>query len=237
MSEYTVFTFFSAFIMLYYIFMIPMGAGQSFGDYSFNYTEEDLTLTPDIEREEEPDRIINLQDDNVLEEGITFYNLSEVDGEVGGVINLDDYDVDKVAGKSNDTFQGNLSFDVANYDELFIISTSRSFESHETELVFTDTEESHTDIFGVDRVDVPDNESTARFEFQGDDDYLYYLEGEVTDEYDGLTGFLNLLRAWIVSVLNYLYTWVGIAAAMPFYLNIPFVMYIAYLIFKAVSLA
>lgn len=234
MSEYKMLAFFTSFITLYFIFMVPMG-GANFFSEDFNYTEEDLTISPDIQQPQET--VYDLQSDAIDSNNVEFYELSEVDGEVGG-FDLSPYsdEIGTVVGATGNTTNSYIEYNVEGADRIELIVTGRSFDFTNIDLVFPQSGESTSALSSYESVTIPDGDSTARFEFGDSDSYLYYLESETGNQVEGVTGALNVFFAWAGSGLNWLFTLLSVAGSLPLYLNIPFVIYIGYLLVKAATL-
>lgn len=223
---------FTVFISLYFVFMVPMGGSAEFGDV--NFTEDDLTAAPDIET---PDRYTyDLEEDAVETENVKFYNLSEVDGEVGFGASTDDYDINRVVGRNESGGVSYAVYELDNWEELRVLSTQRALESNALAFQFDDPDDTEETSYGANTLEVPDDADSVNVSFTDEtDNYLYFMEGLSGQTFEGVTGFLELVVLWFGSIFNYILTLVSVAASLPFYLNIPFGIYFAYLIMRIIS--
>lgn len=226
---------FTTFITLYWIFMIPMGGAQDFNQ-SFNVSEDQLSATPSFDTPEET--VYHLENDAVSSTNVKFYNVSDVDGEVGFFTSVQDYNTNVVVGRDGSTGSSSISYAVEGWEQLEILATNRPLESSDITLTWERDNTSRT-IYGPMDLEVPEDETAFTIEFgEGTtDQYLYFAEGQRGDRFEGVTGALNLFFRWIGSILGYILGLASITAQLPIYLNIPFGLYIGYLLYKAVTMA
>jgi len=238
MGEYDAFIFFSVFISLYFIIMVPMG-GASALDRDIGFNETDLTITPDIETPEE--KIYNLQTDAEEKINVTFYDLTQVDGEIGLFSSTDNYDINRVVGKANNTTSSYIIYDVSRWDRINTVTTNRALDN--TDITFRFQRQDGTALkiennaLGPESFKINNSISELNVSFTGaTNDYLYYVEGTEGAEFTGVSGAFTVSLAWVVAILDYVLNLVSIATSLPFYLNIPFLIYLGYVIWKGIPI-
>lgn len=236
MSEYDAFIFFTAFISLYFIFMIPMGGASALNE-NIAFNETDLTITPDIETPEA--RIYNVENDAEESVNVTFYDLSQVDGDIGLFSDIENYQVQRVAGKTNNTTTSYIVYDISRWDRINTVTTNRALDATDITFRFQSDQGSAlrtvNNVLGPQSFEVNNSIAELNVSFTGaTNDYFYYLEGTEGEEFTGVTGAFTVSLAWIVAVLDYVLNLVSIATSLPFYLNIPFLIYLGYVIWKGI---
>lgn len=237
MSEFSMFTTFSVFITLYFIFMVPMGGAEAFG-VDVNITEDELTRQPDMDTGPiELDFMDAYESSNVV--------IVDTDNYFNG---SQDWNTDRAVVLDNQSERGYMSFNVPNSREVTTLTQKESIfvdtRTHLWEGNITDESCSNantcTPLRGESDVRIAEDTSFVTVEFQKESSSVLDSENPVlySIEYseDLDPGWIGTVFGWFDSAFSYIGSLYAITSALPIYMRIPFALYLGFLSVKALSL-
>lgn len=205
MSEYRTVAFISMTIFLYWFVMAPLGGAQYFLEDDVGITEEDLKVTPSLPQYQF--NPIDIQNPDVQHNIVT--------NDIGVTID------NATQGPGWAVYQNVPNGSVVNThvnDTGFFSSTG----------IFLGGLNSPFELDGQESYGFDGN--TLNVSFTKDGYYLFDLSVEEPEP-----NFLDIGIAYISSTFNYLLNFVKLTAELPYYVSIPLLMMVAYIIAVTVS--
>ena len=264
MGEYRAFSFFTVFITLYFAFMIPFGGADAFTEQEFDVGFDDITFEPpdfedvDFTPEEFETRVYDLEEDAIDWENVEFHDIEEENITVRTSFLGDEEIEDRIrtqniaVSKDDPDQEAWIRYEVEGYEYLDTRVSYNTFTTNYQSLEWLPDGQTQA-IYNVDDIE----EDAIRAEIQWsdtlpEDQYLFWFEtyrqapssSLVPDPLQrmaqGMLNFVQLVLAfitWMANAFLMLLSMMFIVTQLPWYLNIPFALYVTYLGFKAATMA